>query len=132
LNLFVAGWTVKQVGPRLALAVQTIVPAIRVATQILGLIAGKRVGMLIIQSTQIITVVGGPAGYMLVEGPYPQSTQGINEQIALSPTSLPVKLSSQFDGRLSLANCKAASRLARAWGSSVSCHPYISLAASHN
>lgn len=64
VNLFVAGWTVKKFGPRAALLVQTIVPAIRVATQILGVVAGKSKGMLIIQATQLITVVGGPAGYM--------------------------------------------------------------------
>lgn len=44
--------------------IQTFVPAIRVATQILGVIAGKRTGMMIIQCTQLITIIGGPAGYM--------------------------------------------------------------------
>ncbi|KAK5994368.1 hypothetical protein PT974_04842 [Cladobotryum mycophilum] len=66
VNLFVAGWTVKKLGPRAALMVQTFVPAIRVLTQILGVIAGKRTGMLIIQGTQLITIFGGPAGYILV------------------------------------------------------------------
>lgn len=64
LNLFVAGWTAKKFGPRLALAVQTVVPALRVATQVLGVFAGGMAGMLIIQCTQLITIVGGPAGYM--------------------------------------------------------------------
>ncbi|KAH7129962.1 major facilitator superfamily domain-containing protein [Dactylonectria estremocensis] len=66
LNLFVAGWAVKKFGPRAALMAQTFVPAIRVATQILGVVAGKRTGMMIIQCTQLITVLGGPAGYILV------------------------------------------------------------------
>ncbi|KAH8667254.1 major facilitator superfamily domain-containing protein [Ilyonectria robusta] len=66
LNLFVAGWTAKKFGPRTALMVQTFVPAIRVATQILGVVAGKRTGMMIIQCTQLITVLGGPVGYILV------------------------------------------------------------------
>ncbi|KAI5459434.1 major facilitator superfamily domain-containing protein [Mariannaea sp. PMI_226] len=66
LNLFVAGWTAKKFGPRIALMVQTFVPAIRVATQILGVVAGKRTGMMIIQCTQLITILGGPAGYILV------------------------------------------------------------------
>ncbi|KAF7549469.1 hypothetical protein G7Z17_g6350 [Cylindrodendrum hubeiense] len=65
-NLFVAGWTSKKFGPRTALMVQTFVPAIRVATQILGVVAGKRAGMMIIQCTQLITILGGPAGYILV------------------------------------------------------------------
>jgi hypothetical protein len=64
LNLFVAGWTVKKFGPRLALAVQTLVPAVRVATQILGVMAGGETGIGIIQLTQVITILGGPAGYM--------------------------------------------------------------------
>ncbi|KAH6880391.1 hypothetical protein B0T10DRAFT_609499 [Thelonectria olida] len=66
LNLFVAGWTAKKFGPRAALMVQTSVAAIRVATQILGVVAGKQTGMMIIQCTQLITIIGGPAGYILV------------------------------------------------------------------
>ncbi|KOS21224.1 hypothetical protein ESCO_004478 [Escovopsis weberi] len=65
-NLFLAGWAVKKVGPRAALMVQTFVPAIRVFVQIMGVIAGKGLGILIIQLSQIITVVGGPSGYILV------------------------------------------------------------------
>lgn len=66
LNLFVAGWMVKKFGPRAALMTQTFVPAVRVATQILGVIAGKSTGMIIIQATQLITIFGGPVGYMYV------------------------------------------------------------------
>ncbi len=64
INLFVAGWTVKKFGPRLALMVQIFVPAIRVSTQILGVMAGGKAGIVIFQCTQLITVVGGPSGYM--------------------------------------------------------------------
>jgi hypothetical protein len=46
------------------LNIQTIIPAIRVATQVLGLLAGGRNGIIIFQTTQLITVIGGPAGYM--------------------------------------------------------------------
>ncbi|KAF4119981.1 Major Facilitator Superfamily [Geosmithia morbida] len=66
LNLFVTGWMVKKFGPRSSLIAQTVIPAIRVATQILGVVAGKSTGMIIIQATQAITVIGGPAGYILV------------------------------------------------------------------
>jgi hypothetical protein len=66
LNLFVAGWMVKKFGPRMALLAQTLVPAIRVATQIWGVEAGGQTGILIFQLTQAITVLGGPAGYILV------------------------------------------------------------------
>ncbi|RFN48028.1 major facilitator superfamily transporter [Fusarium flagelliforme] len=66
MNLFLAGWTAKKFGPRAALLVQIFIPAIRVVTQILGVLTGKREGMLIIQATQLITILGGPAGYILV------------------------------------------------------------------
>ncbi|KUI57792.1 hypothetical protein VP1G_05077 [Cytospora mali] len=66
LNLFLTGWTVKKWGPRFALIVQTFVPGIRVLTQIFGVIAGGNAGITIIQTTQLITILGGPAGYILV------------------------------------------------------------------
>lgn len=64
LNLFVTGLVVKKYGPRFALVLQTVVPAIRVATQVLGVIAGGEAGIMIIQVTQLITILGGPSGYM--------------------------------------------------------------------
>ena len=47
-----------------ALLFQIFLPAIRVVTQILGVVAGKSAGMVIIQYTQLITILGGPVGYM--------------------------------------------------------------------
>ncbi|ATY59548.1 Major facilitator superfamily transporter [Cordyceps militaris] len=66
INLFVAGWAVKKWGAKTAILFQTFVPAIRVLAQILGVMAGKRLGMNIIQGTQLITILGGPVGYILV------------------------------------------------------------------
>ncbi|KAJ4385947.1 hypothetical protein N0V85_007950 [Neurospora sp. IMI 360204] len=66
VNLFFAGWLVKKIGPRLALMAQVLVPAIRVLTQILGVLAGGRSGIMIFQATQLITVLGGPVGYILI------------------------------------------------------------------
>ena len=65
-NLFVSGHQVKRWGPRAALGIQTFVPALRVLTQIVGVYAGGQTGIWIIQTTQIITILGGPAGYVLV------------------------------------------------------------------
>ncbi|KAK0634230.1 major facilitator superfamily domain-containing protein [Bombardia bombarda] len=65
-NLFVAGWMVKRFGPRFTLFLQTFVPAIRVVLQILGVIAGGQTGIAIFQATQLITMIGGPYGYILV------------------------------------------------------------------
>ncbi|CAI6097676.1 unnamed protein product [Clonostachys chloroleuca] len=66
INLFVTGWMSKKYGPRAAILVQTFVPAIRVLTQIIGVVAGRREGIVIIQATQLITILGGPAGYILM------------------------------------------------------------------
>ncbi|KAL1901006.1 hypothetical protein Sste5346_002070 [Sporothrix stenoceras] len=65
-NLFISGQQVKRWGPRVALILQTSIPAIRVAAQIVGVYAGGQAGIWIIQVTQIITILGGPAGYILV------------------------------------------------------------------
>lgn len=66
LNLFVTGWTVKRWGPRFALFLQTLIPAIRTCCQIIGILAGGEACITIIQTTQLITVLGGPVGYILV------------------------------------------------------------------
>ncbi|KAM3500474.1 hypothetical protein MY10362_006370 [Beauveria mimosiformis] len=66
VNLFVAGWAVKKWGAKTAILFQTFVPAVRVLAQIIGVVAGKTLGMNIIQATQLITIFGGPSGYILV------------------------------------------------------------------
>ncbi|KAF5000491.1 hypothetical protein FDECE_11201 [Fusarium decemcellulare] len=66
LNLFFAGWVAKRFGPKLSLLIQTFVPAIRAGTQILGVIAGGQAGIVIFQCTQLIAIIGGPAGYVLI------------------------------------------------------------------
>ncbi|KAI1341143.1 major facilitator superfamily transporter [Xylariaceae sp. FL0016] len=65
-NLFVAGWQMRRVGPRLALAIQTFFPALRVAIQLAALFVGARAGLAVMQLSQITTLWGGPAGYILV------------------------------------------------------------------
>ncbi|KAL5596980.1 uncharacterized protein BROUX77_006928 [Berkeleyomyces rouxiae] len=66
MNLFFSGWLIKRIGPRATLMFQTAVPALRVLLQITGVITGGRLGMIIIQTTQAVTIFGGPAGYVLV------------------------------------------------------------------
>lgn len=66
LNLFITGRVVKKYGPRFALILQTVIPALRVALQVFGVIAGGEAGMLFIQFTQLVTILGGPNGYILV------------------------------------------------------------------
>jgi hypothetical protein len=63
INLFVAGWMAKRFRPRAALMVQIFVPATRVVTHILGVLAGGQAGIVIFQCTQLMTIIGGPVGY---------------------------------------------------------------------
>ncbi|KAF7549532.1 hypothetical protein G7Z17_g6324 [Cylindrodendrum hubeiense] len=66
LNLFYAGWQVRNWGPRTAIVLQTLFPALRVAIQVVGVAIGARDGIIIVQSSQLISLVGGMSGYLLV------------------------------------------------------------------
>jgi hypothetical protein len=65
-NLFVAGWSVKRWGPRLALILQLVFSGTRVAIQTVGIYIGGQEGIIIIACSQMVTVLGGPAGYILI------------------------------------------------------------------
>lgn len=65
LNLFVTGWTIRKFGVKSALFISVFWPAVRLCIQNIGVYVGYERGILIIQSSQIITIIGGPAGYML-------------------------------------------------------------------
>ncbi|EMD87193.1 hypothetical protein COCC4DRAFT_75844 [Bipolaris maydis ATCC 48331] len=65
VNLLVAGWTIKRLGVKLALIIQIFWPAVRLLVQNIGIMHGSSVGIMIVQASQIITVVGGPNGYVL-------------------------------------------------------------------
>ncbi|KAL6153783.1 hypothetical protein ACJBU6_07087 [Exserohilum turcicum] len=65
VNLLVAGWTIKRLGVKLALIIQIFWPAVRLLVQNIGIMRGSSLGIMIVQSSQIITVVGGPNGYVL-------------------------------------------------------------------
>ncbi|KAF2128762.1 MFS general substrate transporter [Dothidotthia symphoricarpi CBS 119687] len=65
LNLIVTGWTIKRLGVKRALIVQIFWPAVRLTIQNIGIVKGSNAGVLIMQSSQIITIVGGPNGYVL-------------------------------------------------------------------
>ena len=65
INLFVAGWTIKRFGVKASLSITVFWPAVRLFVQTIGVIVGGSAGILIIQSSQIITVIGGPTGYVL-------------------------------------------------------------------
>ncbi|USP80707.1 uncharacterized protein yc1106_07981 [Curvularia clavata] len=65
VNLLVAGWTIKKLGVKSALIIQIFWPAVRLLIQNIGIMHGGNVGIMVVQSSQIITVVGGPNGYVL-------------------------------------------------------------------
>ncbi|KAF2818507.1 MFS general substrate transporter [Ophiobolus disseminans] len=65
VNLMVAGWTIKRLGVKRALIIQVFWPAVRVFFQIIGIMKGSNTGIAIVQASQILTVFGGPNGYVL-------------------------------------------------------------------
>ncbi|KAH7074013.1 hypothetical protein BKA63DRAFT_534327 [Paraphoma chrysanthemicola] len=65
VNLLVAGWTIKRLGVKRALIIQVFWPAVRVFFQTIGVTKGSRIGIAITQSSQFITIIGGPMGYVL-------------------------------------------------------------------
>jgi MFS family permease len=65
VNLLVAGWTIKKLGVKIALIIQIFWPAVRLLVQNIGIMTGSSLGITIVQASQIITVVGGPNGYVL-------------------------------------------------------------------
>ncbi|KAL6705235.1 hypothetical protein ACN47E_007195 [Coniothyrium glycines] len=65
VNLLVAGWTIKRLGVKLALVIQVFWPAVRLLVQNIGIGKGGDLGIMIVQSSQVITIVGGPNGYVL-------------------------------------------------------------------
>jgi MFS family permease len=64
-NLLVAAWTIKRLGVKRALIIQVFWPAVRLAVQNIGIMKGGLKGIAIVQASQIITIVGGPNGYVL-------------------------------------------------------------------
>ncbi|KAJ6546033.1 hypothetical protein DFH09DRAFT_989914 [Mycena vulgaris] len=70
LNLIVTTWQIKNWGLRKAIINQTFWPALRNLTQIYATMVGGRLGITIMQSTQLITILGGGAGYLLSANSY--------------------------------------------------------------
>ncbi|KAL9079033.1 MAG: hypothetical protein Q9157_002048 [Trypethelium eluteriae] len=64
-NLFVTGWMIKKFGVKTALFISVFWPAVRLAVQNIGVMTGSSNGILIVQCSQIITIIGGPSGYIL-------------------------------------------------------------------
>jgi MFS family permease len=64
-NLFITGWMIKAWGIKRALLISTAWPAVRLFIQNVGVEVGSGLGIIIVQLSQVVTIVGGPAGYIL-------------------------------------------------------------------
>ena len=64
-NLLVAAWCIKTIGVKKALLIQVFTAAVRLAIQNVGAMTGGNRGILIMQASQIITIIGGPNEYVL-------------------------------------------------------------------
>ncbi|KAF4917789.1 hypothetical protein CGCVW01_v009527 [Colletotrichum viniferum] len=65
-NLFYAGWQIKNWGPKVALVLQTAFPALRVGIRVVGVSVGAGNGIIIVQCSQLVSLIGGISGYLLV------------------------------------------------------------------
>lgn len=70
INLFITRWTIKRIGVKAALALQVLTPAVRLLVQNIGVMIGGYHGIVVMQSSQVVTVMGGPNGYMLALNTY--------------------------------------------------------------
>lgn len=65
VNLFLTGSLIKSIGVKATLMTQIFFPALRLLVQNMGVEVWGNAGIIIIQCSQIITIVGGPSGYLL-------------------------------------------------------------------
>ena len=66
LNLFLTGSLIKRIGVKPTLVIQVFFPAIRLLIQNVGVEVWGNAGIIIIQCSQIVSIIGGPSGYLLV------------------------------------------------------------------
>ena len=69
-NLFITGWSIKRFGVKASLAFQTFWPAGRLVVQNVGVMTGGATGIILVQCSQIVTIIGGPQGYLLALNTY--------------------------------------------------------------
>ncbi|RMZ79960.1 hypothetical protein DV738_g3025, partial [Chaetothyriales sp. CBS 135597] len=69
-NLFLTSWGIKRFGVRAALALQVFWPAGRLVIQNVGVMVGGSTGIILVQASQVVTIVGGPQGYLLALNTY--------------------------------------------------------------
>ena len=65
LNLFLTGSLIKSIGVKPTLILQIFFPALRLIVQNIGVEVWGNTGIIIVQCSQVLTIVGGPSGYLL-------------------------------------------------------------------
>ena len=65
LNLFLTGSLIKRIGVKPTLVIQVFFPALRLLIQNVGVEVWGNTGIVIVQLSQILTIIGGPSGYVL-------------------------------------------------------------------
>lgn len=70
LNLFLTSSLIKRIGVKPTLLIQSFFPAVRLLVQNIGVEVWGNAGIVIVQCSQIVSVIGGPSGYMLCLNTY--------------------------------------------------------------
>ncbi|KAL9623033.1 MAG: hypothetical protein Q9160_002752 [Pyrenula sp. 1 TL-2023] len=65
VNLFITGNLIKRIGVKPTLLIQVLFPALRLFVQNIGVEVWGSTGILIVQLSQIVSILGGPSGYLL-------------------------------------------------------------------
>ncbi|MCJ1443629.1 MAG: hypothetical protein MMC23_004128 [Stictis urceolatum] len=65
-NLFLTGSLIKRIGLKRTLLIQGFFPAVRLLVQNVGVEVWGNTGIIIVQCSQIVSIIGGPSGYILV------------------------------------------------------------------
>lgn len=65
LNLFITTSLIKKIGIKPAIVLNVFFPAVRLLIQNFGVTTGGALGIIIFQSSQVTSIIGGPSGYVL-------------------------------------------------------------------
>lgn len=65
LNLFITTSLIKKIGIKPAIVLNVFFPAVRLLIQNFGVATGGALGIVIFQSSQVASIIGGPSGYVL-------------------------------------------------------------------
>ena len=66
INLFIATHLIKRIGLKPTLLIQVFFPALRLLVQNVGVEVWGSVGIVVVQCSQVVSILGGPIGYILV------------------------------------------------------------------